>query len=399
MSASFQVFEPAYTFINGKLDTFLNDDASNVIAQVSGPMRAALMLYVVLYGFAILRGAIAEPIVDFAIRSLKLALITMLAGTTAYSTWITTPLFTTLPNTLAQALGSSATTDPGASFDQFFGRAAYLGEKISQQGNLANPMPWIEAVAVDVVGGLAAAIGFGVVLVAKVSLALLIALGPAFVACSLFDASRRFFFGWLSQAVNYLVLMALIFAVLQMILSLVSQEWSTIDGADALAGGLMFIALSILGAIFFLQTPTIAAGIAGGASVGLADFGAAVGIAVKSPRSAAYRTQGGSTQLLRTGGSFRTFGARPLNMSRILVSLALILPTLIAFASCATSPDLKPAVCDGKHRRPANPHGSVLAAPPAEPPMAPASAAAPTLKPQSLSRLDPRSYLPCGDRA
>ena len=75
MAGSFQIFEPAYSFIDGKLDTFLNADVANVIAQVSGPMRAALVLYVLLYGFAILRGAISEPIIDFAVRSLKLAFI------------------------------------------------------------------------------------------------------------------------------------------------------------------------------------------------------------------------------------------------------------------------------------------------------------------------------------
>ena len=72
MAGSFQIFQPAYSFIDGKLDQFLNADVSNVIAQVAAPMRAALVLYVLLYGFAILRGSITEPIVDFAIRALKL---------------------------------------------------------------------------------------------------------------------------------------------------------------------------------------------------------------------------------------------------------------------------------------------------------------------------------------
>ena len=310
MAGNFQIFEPAYTFIDAKLDTFLNTDASNVIAQVAGPMQAALVLYVLLYGFAILRGAISEPIVDFAIRSLKLAFIYMLATTVAYSSWVTTPLFQSLPNALSQALGGTTSTDPGAAFDQFFARAAYLGEQISQTASLTNPAPWLEAGAVDVIGGLAAALGFGVVIVAKVSLALVIALGPAFIACSLFDASRRFFFGWLSQAVNYLVLMALIMAVFQMILSLVANQWGQIDGQDPAAGGLLFIALSILGAIFFLQTPAIAAGIAGGASAGLADFGNAVGMAFHGPRFTTYRTQGGRTQVPRNGGSLRPVGAR-----------------------------------------------------------------------------------------
>jgi type IV secretion system protein VirB6 len=278
VASTFQIFEPAYTFIDGKLDAFLNDRASSVIAAVSGPLRVALVLYVLLYGIAILRGAISEPITDFAVRSLKLALIYMLATTVAYSSYVTTPLFHSLPDTLTQAISGAGTPDVGAAFDQFFARAAYLAEKLAKTASPVDFGPWILAALVWVTGAIAAALGFGVVMVAKVALALLVALGPIFVACALFDASRRFFFGWLSQAVNYIVLFALIITVFQLILSLLAQPWSGIDGQDPMAGGMLFVALCILGSIFFLQTPAIAAGIAGGASVGLADFAnAAIG--------------------------------------------------------------------------------------------------------------------------
>jgi type IV secretion system protein VirB6 len=297
MTGTFQVFESAYTFIDGKLDVFLNERASAVIAQVAGPLRAALALYVVLYGFAILRGAISEPIIDFAVRSLKLAFIYMLATTVAYSSWVTTPLFHTLPDALTQAISGTASPDPGAAFDQFFGRASFLGETIAKTAELTNLAPLLVAGAVYVFGALAAALGFGVVIVAKVTLALLVALGPIFIACSLFEASRRFFFGWLSQAVNYLILMALIVTVFQLILSLVGDQWSQINGPNPTEGGLIFIALCILGSIFFLQTPAIAAGIAGGASAGLADFGNAVGKAFRGGgRFASGATQGGQTR-------------------------------------------------------------------------------------------------------
>jgi type IV secretion system protein VirB6 len=311
MAGTFQIFEPAYTFMDGKLDQFLNADVSNVIAQVAGPMRAALVLYVILYGFAILRGSITEPILDFAIRSLKLAFIYMLATTVAYSDWVTQPLFHTLPDTLTQAISGSATPDVGTAFDSFFARAAYLADKIGKTATPVNLGPLLLSGAVYFVGALSAALGFGVVIIAKVTLALLVALGPIFIACALFDASRRFFFGWLSQAVNYILLMALIVTVFQLILSLVGEQWGSIDGMDPSSGGLLFIALSILGAIFFLQTPAIAAGIAGGASSGLADFGNAVGMAFRGkPSFSAPVTKGGQTQAPRTGGSLRPVGSR-----------------------------------------------------------------------------------------
>jgi hypothetical protein len=58
----------------------------------------------------------------------------------------------------------------------------------------------------------------------------------------------------------------------------------------------------------------------------------------------------------------------------IRVAFLLILAAL-ALSACATTPSDKPAVCDGKHRRPENLYGSVLD--PASHPKAPAKPGAP----------------------
>lgn len=73
-------------------------------------------------------------------------------------------------------------------------------------------------------------------------------------------------------------------------------------------GGLIFIALCLLGAIFFLQTPAIAAGIAGGASAGLADFANAAALG-GSGSGRAQGPQESSRQPPRSGGSIRPRGA------------------------------------------------------------------------------------------
>jgi type IV secretion system protein VirB6 len=306
MAGDVAIFGPAYTFVDGKLDGFLGAGAGRVIAEVSGPLRLALVLYVLLYGIAIVRGAISEPILDFAVRSLKLAAIYFLATSATYADWITQPLFHVLPDTLARAISGTTSGDAGAAFDQFFDRAAYLGDKVAKEGTPLDWTPFLMSGAVFVIGALAAALGFGIALLAKVALALLVSLGPIFIACALFEATRRYFFGWLSQAVNYLVLFALIIAIFQLILALVGSQWSDIDSGDPMTGALAFVGLCLLGAIFFLQTPAIAAGIAGGASAGLADFGnaAAMGLRGQAPFSSG-ATTGGRAQTPREGGSLR----------------------------------------------------------------------------------------------
>lgn len=302
------IFAPAYTYIDGQLDEFLSARLSSVVSQVSGPLRLALVLYVILYGIAILRGSISEPLTDFAVRSIKLGLIYMLATTAAYSAWVTQPLFHVMPDTLAKAISGSTAANVGGSFDKFLGYGGLLSEKISNDAGLTNIGACVVAGVVFVVTVLATALGFGVVMLAKVALALLVALGPIFIACALFNATRRFFFGWLAQGVNYLVLFALIIAVFELVLALVQQQWPNIDGQEnAEVAGMLFSALCILGAIFFLQTPSIAAGIAGGASAGLSDFGAAAAAAVSGRGSPA--AQAAIAPPVRTGGAIAHAGA------------------------------------------------------------------------------------------
>ncbi|MDP3749297.1 MAG: type IV secretion system protein [Phenylobacterium sp.] len=286
MATQVQIFEPAYAYVDGRLTDFLDTRLGDVMSEVSGPLRAAFVLYVVLYGFAILRGAVAEPIMDFAIRAMKLVFINAIATTPAYGSFVTDPLFNDLPNTLARALSGGDASTVGEAFDELINYGAYLADEIDREGSLIRPGMWVLALVVFVVAALTAALGFGVVLVAKIALALLVAIGPIFVACALFEASRRFFFGWLSQAVSYLVLFAIILTLVQLVLDLIRSQWASIEAQDPFAAGLVFVALCVLAGFFFLSAPSIAAGVAGGP-------------ARASPISGVWRGQSAAAGLLR----------------------------------------------------------------------------------------------------
>ncbi len=85
-----------------------------------------------------------------------------------------------------------------------------------------------------------------------------------------------------------------------------------------------------------------------------------------------------------------------------LTHLAVVASAAVALAGCAHNPDGKPAVCDGRHRRPANPYGSVLPNFPGQPDVKPSSLDAKAPRPPTpspLSALDPVSLAPCGSRA
>jgi type IV secretion system protein VirB6 len=285
------VYAPAYDYVDAQLGALLGQRLASVMAEVAGPLRAALALYLVLYGYAILRGAVSEPIMDFAIRSVKLAFIWAIATTPAYGDYVTEPLFTDLPNALARAVSGQGASNLGAPFDQFLAYGGTLAQQIAAEATPFEPDIYITSAAVLVVAALCSAIAFAILLVAKVSLALLVALGPIFVACALFEASRRFFFGWVAQAINYLVLFALIITVFQLVIGLIEAQWPTIESQpNPHIAGLVFIALTCLAGFLCLYLPMLAAGIAGGAGAGMSTFATARSSAPRPASSRAAQT-------------------------------------------------------------------------------------------------------------
>lgn len=74
-----QVFDEFLREFEQPLTRFVSDSVTNLTSAVSGPLRVGLMLYIVLYGIAIIRGGVREPVMDFAWRSVRLVAIVMLA--------------------------------------------------------------------------------------------------------------------------------------------------------------------------------------------------------------------------------------------------------------------------------------------------------------------------------
>jgi hypothetical protein len=241
---------------------------------------------------------------------------------------------------------------------------------------------------------LSAAVGFCIVIFAKLAVSICVALAPLALACLLFNSSRWLFDGWLKQTANYILLMVVMAIMTKFITGLQEASMDGIMGSigDAsnfvqmedtyavLNTDLMIVAtvaccaIYIVGTIFFFQAPSIASGIAGGASSGGHGFlqtgmnmaanrlmfrrlAANTPALVEPPRLAAP-----SLDLL-PGAADRS----PLmNLGNIAEKTdgdsmkRLTIVALGALASGCTGTHIKPApVCDGKHRRPANLYGTI----------------------------------------
>ena len=266
----YQVFE----FIDGQfkqpLERFVSDGTSNIAEWVTGPLTAAVTLYIVLYGYLVLRGSVSEPVLEFVFRAIKLAIIVMVVKNAGeYQTYVTNVFFDILPREVSQAL-NSGTTPSASTFDSLLDKGQASATDIWSRASWpVDIVTGVGGMMVIAVSFLVAGIGYVVSLYARLALAIVLAIGPIFIALAMFQSTRRFTEAWIGQLANFVILQVLVVAVGSLLISCIDSTFTAIDGySDVLMRPIALCAVGIAALYVFYQLPGIASALAaGGASL------------------------------------------------------------------------------------------------------------------------------------
>lgn len=273
----YQIFAFVDEQFKAPLETFVADGTSNISEWISGPLTAAITLYVVLYGYLVLRGSVQEPILDFAFRAIKLAIIVMLVrDADEYQTYVTDIFFEGLPREISQALNAGAA--PSAStFDSLLDKGHACAKEIWARASW--PVDVVTGIGGMMVIGasfIVAAIGYIVSLYARLALAIVLAIGPIFVALAMFQATRRFTEAWLGQLANFVILQILVVAVGSLLITCIDTTFTAIEGySDVLMRPTALCAICLAALYVFYQLPNIASALAAGGASLTYGYGAA----------------------------------------------------------------------------------------------------------------------------
>ena len=327
MPAEFQpVFADAYTQLHGAIVDGLDGKFDAFLDLANGPVKVGVAIYIVIFGFAVMRGAVAVPAREFVYQALKLGLGVFLAFS-LYSSNIAGAVSDGLPTQITAAAGGG-TGNPGETFDDLYKHTYQLTVKIQMAAEqeaknydftqVASKIKIYLTAALAVVlilmsSFIALALGFVVLIVATFALALLAVVGPLFVAAIIFESTRSFFFAWLNVIVNYLMLLALTVLIVAAVVG-VGDDFvnvATLDYEQIIPIMVKVSAFYLVCFVLFLLIPGIASGLGGGAASGINAFaggfiGSAAGAAARSASGAGTRTIGNvrsGYQLARTTAS------------------------------------------------------------------------------------------------
>lgn len=266
----YHVFDFADGQFKQPLETFVSEGTSNIADWVAGPLTVAVTLYIVLYGYLVLRGSVTDPILDFVFRAIKLAIIvTLVKNSGEYQTYVTNLFFNVLPHEISQALNSG--TAPSAStFDSLLDKGQASATDIWSRASW--PVDIVTGVGGMLVIGVSfvvAGIGYVVSLYARLALAIVLAIGPIFIALAMFQSTRRFTEAWIGQLANFVVLQVLVVAIGSLLIACIDTTFTAIDGySDVLMRPIALCAIGFAALYVFYQLPSIASALAsGGASL------------------------------------------------------------------------------------------------------------------------------------
>ena len=204
-----------FTWLGSKLtailSTYVLGVVSSLMAVITPIALTAMTLWVILYGWAVLRNAVSESVPTFIWKTTKIGLV--LAFALQSSFYITNvadaanALAMGVASTFLPAGASAGTiTTPYALLDEFNDNASKQVADIMADAGITR-LDLFLAAAIFSIGSVAfLCVAVFVVTLSTVFLTFVIGVGPIFVFCLAWKPTQRFFDSWLSMVLNAVVL-------------------------------------------------------------------------------------------------------------------------------------------------------------------------------------------------
>jgi type IV secretion system protein VirB6 len=181
-------------------------------------------IHLMLIELAIIRGETGEPVQTIVWKSLRITVIAGLALSLGMYQSIIMGGAAGIEEALIRSMAGSKSV--GELVDKMAQPFLDLGNQLWNKavvGFWPNFGLVVAAGSVSIAQFFIISIGLGFYLLAKVALALVLAIGPVFILCAMWPATEKYTESWLGQVLNYILLKILVATSMGMILTFVSQ--------------------------------------------------------------------------------------------------------------------------------------------------------------------------------
>jgi type IV secretion system protein VirB6 len=267
-------FATFWSWLQGQLATYIGTNAALVAMTLEPAIVTLATLYVMVWGYLQLSGRIEEPLGAGLRRLLMLAVVLGAALHLWLYNTVIVDTFYKAPAELAAAVVGAP--DPVATIDAIWSQGGAVAGALWNNGGVFSGDFgfYVAGAIVWLLMGLLCVYCMFLIALSSIALAVLLALGPLFLALLLFEATRRFFEAWLAQLANYALITILTVLVAALMLQIVASYAAQTAARGAAIVTVDALNMVLVAAVVFLlmrQIMPIAAALAGGVS--LSSFG------------------------------------------------------------------------------------------------------------------------------
>lgn len=263
-------FVTFWTWLNNQLAGYIGDNTARVSAALEPAIVTLATLYVMVWGYLQLTGRIDEPFVLGLKRILTVAVVLGVSLRLWLYNAVIVDTFYQAPAQLAALLVGAP--DPVHTIDSIWERGgAVAGYLFSNDAIFHMDIGYaIAGIVVWLLIGLLCVYTMFLIALSRVALAVLLALGPLFIAMLPFDGTRRLFDAWLAQLANYALITVLTVMAAALLLQIVDSyaaQTAALGTSITTVDAVNMVLVAVLVFLFMRQVMPIASGLAGGAAV------------------------------------------------------------------------------------------------------------------------------------
>jgi type IV secretion system protein VirB6 len=268
-------FQTFWTWLNAQLGTYIGTNTARVAEALEPAIVILATMYVMAWGYLQLTGRIEEPFVAGIRRLIVLAVVLGASLQLWLYNSVLVDTFYRAPAELAAAVVGAQ--DPVATIDTIWQQGGDVAAALWNNGGVFHGGGIgfdIAGAVVWVLVGLLCVYTMFLIALSGIALAVLLALGPLFLAMLLFDQTRRFFEAWIAQLANYALITILTVLTAALLLQLVqtyAEQTAARGSAILTVDALDMLLVAVLVFLLMRQVMPIAAALAGG--IALSSFG------------------------------------------------------------------------------------------------------------------------------
>lgn len=268
-------FATFWGWLNGQLGTYIGSNTAALASVLEPAVVTLATLYVMAWGYLHLTGQIEEPFTAGLKRIITLAVILGVGlNLWLYNTVIVDTFYNAPAQLAAAVIGGG---DPVGTIDSIWESGGTVAGNLWLRGQTFSSSAVGYVLAGTVVWclmGLLCVYAMFLIALANIALAVLLALGPLFVAMLFFDTTKRMFAAWIAQLTNYGLITVLTVMVATLLLQLVqtyASQTAARGSAILTMDALNMILVAVLVFLILRQIMPVAAALSGG--MALASFG------------------------------------------------------------------------------------------------------------------------------